>query len=84
MCGIIYKYKNLKKYILWTLKLLEDMPGLFYKVDFVEKEGMPQGRYDIYLVDDVESFKQAVPREKQVNSIVIHFKNTVVGDDASQ
>ena len=37
VCGICYKHKNLKKYILWALKLLEDMPALFDRIAFTDK-----------------------------------------------
>ena len=76
VCGICYKHKNLKKYILWALKLLEDMPALFDRIAFIDKpQELASGRsFDIYIVDDVSTHK--APN----GSITVHMKNTVSGD----
>ena len=76
VCGICYKHKNLKKYILWALKLMEDMPALFNRFRFTER---PQDLandtpYDIYIVDDVSMHNP--PK----GTITIYMKNTVSGD----
>ena len=76
VCGICYKHKNLKKYILWALKLLEDMPALFDRIAFTDKpQELASGRsFDIYIVDDVST--HTAPN----GTITIHMKNTVSGD----
>jgi hypothetical protein len=39
--GRSFQGKHLKKYILWALKMLEDMPAIFPKADYL-------GQYDNY------------------------------------
>ena len=36
VCGTCFTHGNLKKYILWALKLLEDMPGVINKVTWLD------------------------------------------------
>ena len=81
VCGICYRHKNLKKYILWALKLLEDMPRLFGRIHYTENAVQLQQSkpFDVYIVDDVSDHK--APN----GSITIYMKNTVSGDqDASE
>ena len=54
VAGVVYKYTGFKKYILWALKLMEDMPHLFCDVVFLTPEQVSKGpKYDIYIVDDL-------------------------------
>ena len=61
--GVCYKNQNLKRYILWALKLLEDMPLIFETVEFRET---PIDGFDVYLVDSL-SYKP-LP-----NALIINF-----------
>lgn len=72
--GICYKHSNLKKYILWALKLLEDMPAIFSQVEFCQAN--PSEQFDIYLVDDLDSHRKhsnVWTKEK----IIIHMKSKI-------
>ena len=70
--AICYKYPGMKKYMLWALKLMEDMPHLFKRVHFHSQLGKPsrreqkeaRGTFDIYLVDDLESHRSAWVQDK--------------------
>ena len=64
--GVCFTYPNLRKYILWALHLLEDMPELIsnVQIDTTVKPG-----FDIYLVDDLP---EVVP-----DGLVIHFKSKI-------
>lgn len=60
VCGVCYKYSNLRKYILWALRLLEDMPLIFNSVKFLTAGQVPKKEiFDVYIVDDLESHKAA-------------------------
>ena len=37
VCGVCFKHSHLKKYILWALKLMEDMPAIFPKVEYLNQ-----------------------------------------------
>jgi hypothetical protein len=37
VAGACFKNKGLKKYILWALKMLEDMPAIFPKVEYLKE-----------------------------------------------
>lgn len=62
--GVCFTYTNLRKYILWALHLMEDMPLIFDKIDI---DTTVKPGYDIYLMDDVPA--------KPPQGLVIHFKS---------
>ena len=65
--GVCYSYANLRKYILWALKLMEDMPQIFDRIEFSTtiKPG-----FDVYLVDDIHESKPL--------GLVVHFKSNII------
>ena len=81
-CGVCYKYQNLRKYILWSLRLFEDMPLIFSNVKFLTPEEVPKkALFDIYIVDDLASHKAAIadlagpPRAGGAITIVLKSKS---------
>jgi hypothetical protein len=62
--GVCHKYPNLKRYILWALYLLEDMPQLFGAIEF-STTAVPG--FDVYIVDDISN---PIPK-----ALVIHMKS---------
>ena len=60
VAGACFKHKHLKKYILWALKMLEDMPAIFPKAEYLSQYDNYDSKktyqqapfYDFYLVDD--------------------------------
>ena len=61
---LCFTYTNLRKYILWALHLMEDMPDIF---DRIEIGTTVQPGFDVYLVDEVP--------EQPPQGLIIHFKS---------
>jgi hypothetical protein len=60
VCGVCYKYTNLRKYILWALRLLEDMPIIFTTVKYLEPDQVVHAAlFHVYIVDDLDAHKIA-------------------------
>ena len=60
VCGVCYKHTNLRKYILWALRLLEDMPLIFSDVKFLSPAQVSSSpMFHVYIVDDLEAHQMA-------------------------
>lgn len=63
--GVCSKHPNFKRYVLWALKLCEDMPLVFKSVEF-SAEVKPG--YDVYITDHLY--------EELPKALVIVLRNT--------
>jgi hypothetical protein len=80
VAGVCFKHNNLKKYVLWSLKLMEDMPAIFSKLEYLNQyEGYskdknvskPEIKFDFYMVDDLDMAKKVFGED----STLVHMKN---------
>lgn len=79
VCGVCYQHTNLRKYILWALRLLEDMPFIFSSVKFLTADQVSKERlFDVYIVDDFALHKTAIADLDDKPTITVHIKSKSV------